>query len=91
MPYQAVLEIAHSNSLKGRIVACVAKEGIGGNDPVAWVQDRLWAFACTPGWDEDWQYAVDNANSNVNPDTGARLDVIDDNKILAAVQAINGT
>lgn len=69
-----------------RAIACAASEGI--TDPGRWVGERSWKIASTPGWAAKWAYALDTATVNVNPDTGARIDVINDNDILAAIQAI---
>jgi hypothetical protein len=87
MSYQTVTEIVNSSSLMSRIAACAASEGIP--DPQTWVAMRKWEFASQPGWDDDWSYAEDTATVNQNPDTGARDDVINDGKILTAVQALN--
>lgn len=86
MSYQSVVEMAGSNSLLQRIVAAAATENIP--EPLTWAQANMWKLCSTPDWDDAWQYAVDNANVNVNPDTGARDDVINDNMILGAVQAL---
>jgi hypothetical protein len=87
MSYQTVIEIVNSGSLMYRIAACAAGEGIA--DPQTWVSARKWEFASQPGWDDDWAYAKDTATINQNPDIGARDDVINDAKILTAVQALN--
>lgn len=86
MGYSDIIQMAQSASLIARVTACAASEGI--SDPGAWAQNRAWKIASTPGWAAKWAYAVDTATVNVNPDTGARIDVINDNDILAAVQAI---
>ena len=87
MSYQAVLDIANSSSLSMRIAACAASEGIP--DPQTWAFNRKWEFASQPGWSDDWAYAKDTLTINKNPDLGARDDVINDTKILTAVQALN--
>lgn len=88
MTYTAVVEMASSVSLMNRLIACAADEGAP--NPVQWVQDNLWKIVSSGTWPADWQYASDvaAANPNVNPDLGARTDVIDDGKILAAVQPL---
>lgn len=85
MSYSGIVAMAGSVSLRDRIVAAAAEQGV--ENPQAWTGANLWAVVNAPGWDDDWQFAVDNATVNVNPDTGARDDVINDAKILAAVQA----
>jgi len=87
MSYSAIVDIANSHTLMQRIVAAAAQEGI--DNPEAWVSTNRWKLAATPNWAADWAYAKDTATANVNPDTGARVDVIDDAKILSAVQALN--
>ena len=86
MSYSAIVDIANSHTLMQRIIAAAASEGIAGPD--SWVMANRWKLAATPGWAADWDYAKDTATANTNPDVGARTDVIDDAKILAAVQAI---
>lgn len=86
MAYQSIVEMAGSQSLLTRICACAAAEGQP--EPMAWAQANMWWLCSSPDWDDAWQYAVDNANVNVNPDTGIRNDVINDNMILAAVQSL---
>lgn len=86
MSYSSVVEMAQSNSLRMRIVACVAQEGI--DNPEQWTSSNMWKIASQPGWAADWDYAKGTYNVNSNPDTGARTDVIDDAQILSAVQAV---
>lgn len=86
MSYSDVIAMAQSSSLITRIIACAAAEDIP--NPTGWVGERNWKFASTPGWAAQWSYAVDTATVNVNPDTGARIDVISDADILSRVQAI---
>lgn len=88
MSYRAIVEMASSTSLMNRLIACAADEGCP--NPVQWVQDNLWKIVSTDPWPADWQYASDVAagNPNVNPDLGSRTDVIDDGKMLAAVQPL---
>ena len=86
MSYTDVIQMAQSSSLLARAVACAASEGIA--DPSSWVAERTWKLASTPGWAAKWAYAKDTETPNVNPDTGARNDVINDNDLLAAIQAL---
>ena len=85
MSYSSIVEMANSASLVGRITAAVAKEGI--DNPEAWTRSNVWQLCSSPGWDAQWQYAVETYQVNANPDYGARTDVISDADILAAVQA----
>lgn len=87
MAYGTIVEVANSSSLQYRIAACAADEGLA-SDPVTWAYENRWKFASQPEWADAWQFAVDTGNVNVNPDTGARVDVINDQMILAAVQSM---
>ena len=86
MAYIDVVAMARSQSLLERVAACAAAEGV--DNPWEWAVANAWTMAASPGWAEDWRYAVETATPNVNPDTGARGDVIDDSQILPAVQAL---
>lgn len=86
MSYQAVVEMAGSNSLLNRIAACAASEGQ--TEPTSWAQANIWTICSAPDWDDAWAYAKDTETVNMNPDTGARNDVINDGMILSAVQAL---
>lgn len=86
MAYSSVVEMAGSQSLLSRIVAAAAGEDVA--DPLAWAQRNVWQVVSEPGWAEAWDYARDTANDDVNPDTGMRPGVINDNMILSAVQAV---
>lgn len=85
MSYNSIREMAASSSLLSRVAAAAAQEGT--DSPVAWANSNMWKLAASPGWDDQWDYAKATATPNVNPDTGARTDVISDSDILAAVQA----
>jgi len=86
MSYQSIVEMASSQSLIARIVAAAAAEGQ--DEPLSWANSNIWKLCSTPDWDDAWDYAKGVANINNNPDTGARNDVINDNMILSAVQAL---
>lgn len=86
MSYLSVVEMAGSASLLARITACASGEGQA--DPQSWAQSNIWKLCATPDWDDAWAYAKDTQNVNQNPDTGARDDVINDQMILSAVQAV---
>lgn len=85
MSYSSIVEMANSGSLRSRITACVAAEGI--DNPEAWTGSNIWKI-CQQIGDTDWAYAVSTATVNVNPDTGARDDVVSDQDILSAIQAL---
>lgn len=83
--YAAISDMVQSSSLRNRIVACVAGENI--SNPEGWTASNIWNICATIG-DTEWTYGVDNYNVNQNPDIGARNDVISDQAILSAVQAV---
>lgn len=86
MSYSSIVEMSLSQTLAARIAACVADEGFVG-DPTAWVREHVWAVvASDSGWAAAWDSARASGSDNVNPDTGARDDVITDGMILAVVQ-----
>lgn len=87
MSYTSIVEMANSSSLIGRLTAAAAGEGIA--NPEQWVRTNLWKIVSSPGWADDWQYASDTSTVNTNPDLGIRNDVINDSKILSAVQAVH--
>lgn len=89
MAYQDVVEMASNQSLIARITAAAAAEGV--SDPLPWVQQNIWKLASSPDWDDAWAYAKAAASVNVNPDTGLRSDVINDQMILSAVQSLATT
>ena len=85
MSYNTIAQMAHDGDLQQRFIACAAQEGIAAPD--GWVLDNIWQLVSAPGLADSYQYAVDAANTNANPATGARDDVINDATILATVQA----
>jgi len=87
MSYTTMVEIANNVSLLHRVAAAAAAEGLQ-TDPLAWAQEHSWLIASQPGWADAWQYAIDTATDDVNPDTGMRPGVINDQMILSAVQAL---
>lgn len=86
MSYRSIDEMARSESLIGRLAAAAAREGV--KNPSQWVQVTVWELVSAPTWDVQWDYAVDTLTVNVNPDIGARTDVISDADLLARVQAL---
>ena len=87
MTYSSIANIVESASLRRRIVAAAAAEGI--SNPDLWVSQNIWKIASHEGWASAWDYAVDNYSPDYNPDTGCRPGVISDAMILEAVQQIN--
>jgi uncharacterized protein YjiK len=85
MAYSSIVEMASSFSLISRVAAAAASEGVA--DAITWANGNIWrVVAENEEWATNWGYAVDTATINVNPDTGARTDVISDQMILAVVQ-----
>jgi hypothetical protein len=84
MSYGSMVEMANNESLRNRIIAAAAAEGI--NNPDQWIYSVAWQIAASPGWDTKWDSAKSSYNVNQNPDAGARTDVISDSDILAAIR-----
>lgn len=82
MSYNDVADMADSQSLKRRVTAAVAQEGI--LDPQGWLYPRYWEVVSQPGWDTAWASAV----ASGVPDPGADDGVITDGMILSGVQAV---
>lgn len=81
MTYANIASITRSTSLIDRMTAAAAQESK--TIPYdAWVRERMWDFAATPGWAEAWGSAL--ASGIVDP--GASETVITDGMILSAVQ-----
>lgn len=86
MSYTSVTNMANSNSLKQRVIACAAQEGH--TNPTDFANRKMLNLCADTGWVAAWDYAVAEATVNVNPDTGVRTDVISDAMILTLVQPI---
>lgn len=87
MTYQSVSDMASSPSLRQRCIAAAAQEG--SLSPDAWVADNIWQITShDAGWSDAWDFAVNNATLDNNPDTGARPGVINDEMILTVVQTL---
>ena len=82
MSYNSIALMADDNDLRLRIKACVSKEG--DRDGQAWVTQNMWLLAATPGWDDAWDSALQVGIGR----PGYMPNVISDNMILAAVQAL---
>jgi hypothetical protein len=83
--YQSIVEMAESESLRNRITGAVAEEGFPDN-PASFVEQNIWHIVAAGNWDAEWDSARASASPNVNPDTGARDDVITDAMILSVIQ-----
>lgn len=88
MSYSTLNTMRQSPGLMARIVACAAQEG--SDSPEGWAQTNSWNVISGSDWVDAYAYAEDTKTVNVNPDTGARDDVITDTMILASVQAVKG-
>jgi hypothetical protein len=86
MSYQSVVAMAGSQSLKARMVAAAAENGL--TAPLQWVEQNIWQICATDGWSASWDFARDNMTINANPDIGMRDDVINDQMISAGVAAL---
>lgn len=91
MTYLSMMETANSYTLQQRVQAAAAQEAASADVDLpggvaTWVLNNILTLVASNGWADKWQYAKDTETVNVNPDTGARNDVISDADILAAVQ-----
>lgn len=87
MSYQSIVEMASSPSLKARVVAAAASEGL--LTPQPWVDQRIWMIvAHDDEWAARWDDANFNYNKTFNPETGERPDVITDALVLSVVQEV---
>lgn len=84
MALSDISDMTNSGSLGSRIVGAAAREGRDRK----WANENLYAICSADGWDEKWQAARNEDARKVNPDTGGRPDVIKDEDITAAVQAL---
>lgn len=83
MTYAALAAMNTSGSLRQRIIAAAAEEGIP--NPDTQVQNYMWKIIARPDWKARWQDAVVNYTPVYNPEIGARPDVITDEMIKTAV------
>ena len=81
MSYMTHAEIVQSNSMRLRITACVAQEGVG--DPPRWVSTYIWTLP-KADWIAAWEYME---ASTPGDDHGANEAGVTDAMILASVQA----
>ncbi len=81
MSYSTHAAIVQSGSLRQRITACAAQEGVG--DPPRWVSAVIWTLP-TSEWIAAWASAE---AANPGSDHGADEAVITDQSILSVVQS----
>lgn len=86
MTYAALAAMNTSGTLRNRIIAAAAEEGIP--NPDTQVQAYMWKIIARPDWKARWTDAIVNYTDVYNPDIGARPDVITDEMIKAAVIAV---
>lgn len=89
MSYATYIQMANNGALIERVAGCAAEQGE--TVPYGWAAQNIWAVVSRSDWVAAWAYAEDAKTNNVNPDTGARTDVINDGMILSAVQDVRGT
>lgn len=83
MTYMALASMNTSGSLRQRIIAAAAEEGIP--NPDTQVQAYMWRIIARAEWKARWTDALVNYTDVYNPDIGARPDVITDQMIKTAV------
>lgn len=88
MAYRDIVTMAGSRSLIERVAACAAAKSL--TQPLAWAESNIWQVAAHGTLSDAWATAEANKTVNVNPDTGARTDVVSDAMIEAAVDAVAG-
>ncbi|QCO98974.1 hypothetical protein FCN77_16290 [Arthrobacter sp. 24S4-2] len=82
MSYSTLYQLAKDEGFLHRVTACAATQGITQAD--RWAEDNRWSMAAQPGFEAQYDYAV---NTSV-PDPGKNVGVINDEQILSAVQAV---
>ena len=88
MGYRALYDMFQSNSLRDRIIAAAAKEGVANPDQFR-ESKWMWKVMARSDWEAAWDGALQSLPSRVyNPDTGERPDVITDQMILTVVQSL---
>lgn len=83
--YAAIAAAAASQSLRSRVAACAAQQGV--TEPESWAYRTCWAWAAAPGWGAAWA----SAQAAGSPDPGADEAVISDAMVLSQTQALLGT
>ena len=83
--------IATSATMGQRVAACAAQQGQ--ESPEAWASGQRWAWASTPNWAAQWDYAVQThppVEGDPVYDPGADPAAITDTDILTRVQQLLG-
>lgn len=78
MSYLFQFNLSQDGTLRNRITACAALEGVP--DPSFWVNSKMWEFSAQPDWVKAYRLAAKPAGSDEN--------AITDDMILAAVQKL---
>lgn len=84
MSYQDVVEIHESPTIRARMMACVALEGIP--EPESWAYQNAWKLAAMPGWSTAWAQARTDGMDEA--ERGRSDDVITDDMLLQAVRSL---
>lgn len=84
MTYSTVADIAENDALRRRMTAAAAAAGKEKPYDV-WVSEHRWDLASTSGWADAWE---DYLASGPKGDPGVDPEVITDEMILSAVQAM---
>lgn len=83
MSYLIQSKLVADASIKDRVIACAAVEGVV--NPEAWAHEQRWSLSAQPGWVAAYASAI--AGGDTEP--GANEGVITDGMILSAVQALS--
>lgn len=86
MTLNTVCNMAQSHSLIMRVAACAAE--LGNSTPQVWAANNILPLVATAPVSLQTAWDAANTSVNVNPDTGARDDIITDAMINAAVTAL---
>ena len=83
MSYMTIADIAASQSMRQRVAACAATQGVG--NPENWAYSNAYVWAAAPGWDAAWESAL---AADPDADPGLNEAAITDGMILAQVQTM---
>jgi len=92
--YVAISQIANDYWMRERLNACATQQVHLGNTPgitepiEAWVTDKRYIWASSPGWGEKWDYAHAAHPDDPNYEPGKDASVITDADVLATVQQL---
>lgn len=82
MAYYDIAQLSNDGDFLQRCIACAVVEKIA--DAEQWVAVKRWNLAAAPGFGDAYTYAILTGVEN----PGRAQEVISDNQILAAVQAL---